>query len=95
MIGKEYIGHNLRTYIYFCCATLEPRAYKSSSVKFQTILQRRQSMIVWCQRKCEDNVSLKEMWNITQEVCLAARDEFLEKRKPCEKEFHTITQVLT
>lgn len=56
-LGDANIEKNLRTYICFAASVVTPRAYKSESIKFQTLVQRRQSMVYWITRKCSKEVS--------------------------------------
>lgn len=65
--GAERVEQNLRAYIAFAAAMISPRSYRSESIKFQTLVQRRQSMIYWVNLKCMD-VENKAMWNASQEA---------------------------
>lgn len=57
--GKANIEANVRAYIRFAAKSVAPRAYASESIKFNTLLQRRQALIFWINRKCADDVSRK------------------------------------
>ncbi|EGP86319.1 uncharacterized protein MYCGRDRAFT_109711 [Zymoseptoria tritici IPO323] len=66
--GSDVVEANLRAYIRMCAKEIAPRSYKSASIKFSTLIQRRQSMIFWINKKCADDVSRKDLWNASQEA---------------------------
>lgn len=69
--GAENIEQNIRQYLDMAAQMVIPRQFGNESIKFRTLVQRRQSMMYWVQKKC-NGVETKDMWNASQEALHAA-----------------------
>lgn len=56
--GAENVEKNIRLYLCFSAATMDPRE-SSHSAKYQTLVQRRQSMMYHATRKCPEHMHNK------------------------------------
>ncbi|EME43751.1 hypothetical protein DOTSEDRAFT_23880 [Dothistroma septosporum NZE10] len=83
--NPQYLQDNLHSYIIFISQALQPRAFESKSIRFNTLVQRRQSMMYWVMQHSDANFSIKNLWQGSNRALHMAFRDFNSTTAPVPK----------